>query len=627
MSLMSDLSIGKSGLSMSQYAINTTAHNLANVDTAGYVRQHMILGTSQYTSIGENAISKMQLGFGVSPEEVKQVRDVFLDKAYRREIGRESFYKAQYEAVNELENVFGELQGVAFQNSMQDFWVSMQELAKEPDSIVTRASLVETAVSFIERAENIYKQISEYQLNLNTQIQKQVDRINEIGDEIGKLNMQICLYESNGVEHANDLRDQRNALLDELGEYVNVTYREGADHQLTVLAENVPFVTNTVVFHMSTMTQVDLLTNQLTQLYGGTLEAQERATAEAEQRCNNSTMLVPIWPTYGNTEVFNYDTLPTTKANTDVGGLKGLILARGTKVGQYTDIPIRPVEDDYTENGTLDEDAYAVAMAQYEEAVKKYNNEIEPSVIMTVQAQFDQLIHGIVTTLNDILCPNTDYTFEQDITVTLSNGLTKTFYAGDTVKVLDKENAPQGMDADRTYGTELFSRKSTPRYETITLADGSELMLYNEEDPTDNYSLYTLGEIEVNKSVMADKSMIPLSCGGGTGEFDIKTAEKLIDSWQGKFATLSPNTLTVNNFNGYYTAFIAAIANRGETLNTIAQNQDSMVSSIESQRLSVSGVSSDEELTNLIKFQHAYNAAARYINVVDEMLEHIVTQL
>lgn len=627
MSLMSDLSIGKSGLSMSQYSINTTAHNLANVDTPGYVRQQVILGTTQYLTVGQNAISKMQTGLGVNTEEVKQARSLFLDRAYRREIGRESFYQSQYEALDEIENVYGELQGVAFQNSMKDFWVALQELEKEPDSIVTRASLVETAVSFVERSENIYKQISEYQVNLNTQIQKKVDRINEIGDEIADLNKRICFYESDGVEHANDLRDRRNLLLDELSQYINVTWREEVDHQVTVIAEQTPFVTNNVVFHMSTMPQVELLKRQLAKEYGDDPDALERASDEAEKICNGAVMLVPVWPTYGDAEVFNFDMLPSTKANTDIGGLKGLILARGTRVGRYSDIPIKPREEDYETDGVLDEDAYAVAMARYEEAVRTYNREINPSVIMSVQAQFDQLVHGVVKTINDILCPNKDYTFDKDVTVTLSSGQTVTYKAGDTVRVFDKENAPVGMDAAKTAGTELFSRKSVQRYETVTLDDGTELMIYNEENPLDNYTMYTVGEIEINRDVLANKSLIPLSSNKGTGDFDIETAEKLIEAWQGKFAALSPNTLTINNFTAYYTAFIGEIANRGETLNKIAEKQDAMVASIESKRQSVSGVSSDEELTNLIRFQHAYNAAARYINVVDEMLEHIVTRM
>lgn len=627
MSLMSDLSIGKSGLSMSQYAINTTAHNLANVDTKGYVRQQTILGDYQYVTVGQNAISKMQTGLGVNTEEVKQTRNMFLDKAYRRELGRESFYSSQYEALSEMEDIFGELQGVAFQDSMEDLWVALQEVAKEPDSIVTRASLVERAVSFVERAENIYKQISDYQTNLNTQIQGQVDRINEIADEITQLNKQICKYEGAGIENANDLRDQRNALLDELGQYINITYHEEANCQICVTAENIPLVTETVAFHMSTMTQVELMTRQLTKEYGGDEEARERAQAEAEQRCGNSVMLVPIWPTYGDAEVFNYDPLPDSEANTDVGGLKGLILARGTKVGKYTDIPIRPDEEDYTVDGVLDEDGYAEAMREFSSAAKKYNAQIEPSVIMTVQAQFDQLVHGIVQTINDILCPNVEYTFAQDITFTNSKGLTVTYQAGDTVHVLDVENAPVGMDESEAPGNELFSRKSMQRYEKVTMDDGTELWIYNEEDALDNYSLYTLGEIEVNKDILADKSKIPLSTNGGTGDFDIQTAEKLIEAWGADFATLSPNTLSKNSFTEYYTAFIGEIANRGDTLNTISENQEEMVQEIETKRLSVSGVSSDEELTNLIRYQHAYNAAARYINVVDEMLEHIVTSL
>jgi flagellar hook-associated protein 1 FlgK len=239
---------------------------------------------------------------------------------------------------------------------------------------------------------------------------------------------------------------------------------------------------------------------------------------------------------------------------------------------------------------------------------------------MSVQAQFDQLIHGIVTTINDILSPNKE--------VTLSNG-TK-------VKILDEVNAPVGMDENKTMGEALFNRKSTDRYseaqeiEIVNASGGYETItarVYNEEDPADNYTLFTLGEIEINKNILQNYSYIPLSSNTGSGDFDIKAAEKLLSEWQKPFATLSPNTLTENNFSDYYTAFISEIANRGEQLNTISTNQASMVESIDNQRMEVTGVSSDEELTNLIKYQHAYNASARYVNVVSEMLEHIIMNL
>jgi flagellar hook-associated protein 1 FlgK len=185
-------------------------------------------------------------------------------------------------------------------------------------------------------------------------------------------------------------------------------------------------------------------------------------------------------------------------------------------------------------------------------------------------------------------------------------------------------------------GEALFNRKSMDRYseaqeiDIINESGGYETItarVYNVEDPTDNYSLFTLGEIEINENILQNYSFIPLSSNTGTGDFDVKTAEKLLSEWQKPFATLSPNTLTKNNFSDYYNSFISEIANRGEQLKTISTNQASMVESIDNQRMAVTGVSSDEELTNLIKYQHAYNASARYVNVVSEMLEHIITKL
>ncbi len=576
MSSLGGLYIGVTGLNVSQAALNVTSHNLANVDTKGFVRQQAVLTDFNYIKWGESYLSSMQQGLGANFATVKQVRDSFLDQAYRQESGRQAFYESQTLAVDEVEGLFGEMEGVSFQASINEFWTSLQELCKEPDNIVARASLIESAVTFIERSENMSRQLSDYQINLNTQIVNQVNRINEIGDEIRLLNLKIRQYESAGVEKANDLRDQRNLLLDELSKMAGITYKETVAGIVTINLEGVPFVTEDTVYRMNTARMNE-----------------------------NSEMLKPVWSAHGNADVFNLDKAPTSKNNTDIGSLKGLLIARGHKQANYTDIPLR---ENYETDGL------------YRDAVMEYNNKIDPSVIMSVQAQFDQLIHGIVTTINDILCPNKE--------VTLSDG-TK-------IKILDEENAPVGLNSSRTMGEALFNRKSVERYSDYTEIEienesgGYEYItarIYQAEDPADKYTLFTLGEIEINRNVLQNNSLIPLASNTGTGDYDIKTTERLLTAWQEPFSTLSPNTLTRNNFSDYYTSFISEIANRGEQLSTIRDNQASMVGSIENQRLEVTGVSSDEELTNLIKYQHAYNAAARYVNVVSEMLEHIITSM
>lgn len=618
MPLFGDLSVGVSGLKTSQYSLNVVAHNLANVDTEGYVRQQVLLDSSIYRKIGETHVAPMQIGLGVDPSQVRQVRDYFLDKTYRKEVGREGYYSSQSDATDEIENLFGELQGVAFQKNLQDFWVSLQELAKEPDSRVAQATLVETAVSFLERADKIYKQLKKYQLDLNTQITQQITRINEIGEQIIELNRKIVSYEANQLEHANDYRDERNKLLDELSKMVKTDYKELMDGCVTVEVEGVQFVSEDFCYHMGTLS----------------IAQYNEAHNINEQLDEASDVLRAIWPHLADAEVFDWTTVPSATADTDIGTLKGAMQARGSRVGKYTMIPLEPKIENYMDDeGNLDEEGYTLALDNYEIATEEYNLNVESSIVMRTQAQFDQLIHGIITTVNDALSPNREVTIAGGSTITLEDGSEYTFDEDTVIKIFDKEHAPVGVDEEATPGEELFSRKTTRRYadaQDITLADGSFLegvRIYSAEDRNDNYSLYTLGEVEINPNIIENKSKLPVIANDGTGSYDMDMIQNLLTSWQSPFATLSPNTLTYNNFDAYYTQFVGEIATRGDEFEILADNQETMVSAVNDRRLGVTAVSSDEELTYLIRYQHAYNASARYINVVDDMLRQMLDSL
>ena len=609
MGLMQGLYTGVSGLTVAQRGLTATAHNLSNVETVGYIRQQAIQETAQVFNKGYTAINTTQVGIGVDTAAIYQYRDTFLDASYRRELGRQAFYDTQYSAVCEIEELFGELQGVAFQDNLEELWTSMQELSKEPGNLTARATMVETAISFIERAENISELLETYQRDLDTEIGVMVDRINEIGDELIALNDKICYYESNGTQHANDLRDTRNLLLDELAEMVNITYRENLDSRVTVNIEGIPFVTEDTCFKMGTVRSNELESLQL--------RASGVVPTEEDLSNTGLDVLVPVWPAYGYTEVCDLSVVSTSAKNNDIGGLRGLLVTRGTKVGRYTDIPLEPKVEDYTdETGYFDSTAYEAAVTKFESDVRKYEIEVEQSVIVTLQAQFDQLIHGVVTAIDNILCPNKE--------VELADG--------SKIMILDEANAPVGIDDNSTMGEALFSRKSVARYtepQEITLADGSVITarIYNPEDPEDNYTLYTIGEIEVNQAIRENLSKLPLSKNDKTSDFDMAVCDKLIDIWQEPFATLTPHTLSENTFYDYYNELIGSLATRGYELKTISENQAAMTENIEEQRMSVGGVSSDEELTNMIKYQHAYSAASRYINVVDQMLQHLLERL
>ncbi|MBQ9277225.1 MAG: flagellar hook-associated protein FlgK [Lachnospiraceae bacterium] len=604
---MGRLSIGVTALQTNQYALNTTAHNLTNTQTDGYSRQQVMLTDREYNKLGKD-YNVQKAGIGVTTAEIRQVRDSFADIAYRGETGRMNYYKAEYEAVTEIENYFGKMDVVNqndsndFNTVLNDFWTSMQELQKESNSIVTRSSFIATAQHFLDRSKEIRSSLIEYQRNLNYEIENQINRINEIAKTIRELNEHVLATEAAKIENANDYRDARNVALDELCSLVDTEIINNADGTIEVYIEGRCLVTRGKTYDVEA---VKVANNQTYQdKYGFTSDSTD--------------FLMPVWKDDQHA-LFNIDVVPNANNDTDIGSLKGLMMSRGYFVSDYTDVPQKPdkpLEEDYT-----DPAEYQADMAQYEIDHKQYlqdldyfNKYVEPYTITNLMAQFDVLINAMATGMNDVLCPNKE--------VTLSDGT--------TVKVLDEEAAGIGMgDGNEYAGTELFVRINQPRYteQTLTLADGTTgtFKVYNEEDPNSFYSLYTIGNMDINMDLAQEPSLLPLSRNSGEEAQDV--ADKLLALWDKKFATVSPNSLVECNFKDYFAGTIDELSDRGYTYNSMAETQQQTVNDLDNLRQQVAGVSSDEELSNLVKYQHAYNAASRYITTVAEMIEHLINTL
>ncbi len=602
--LFASFSTGVSGLHSAQTSLNTAAHNLANATTAGHTRQQAVVTDAFYSTRFGAYGNRMQIGYGTDVVQIRQIRNEFLDEQYRLQTGRQSFYEAQYNAVNEMEDLFGELEAEEFVDSVNSVWKAIEELAKYPDDIVRRTELVSISTQFVERAQVLQDQLRAYQTNMNEAIMTQVNRVNDIVSQISEYNMLIKKYEATG-ENANDYRDQRNLLLDELSSIIKFETHEEKDGTVSIFAEG--------AFLLAADSQVRL---------------------DVEYESEESKLLKPIWE-YGVDFFYHGELFYSSETETDIGSLKGLLVARGPKAADYKDMPVKPVEEDFIDEfGDLDEWAYRNAMEDYDSQVKYYNENVDPSVIMRVQAEFDQFVRGIAMMINDTLCPEKE--------LTLSDG-TK-------LRILDIDTAPIGDDADRTMGTELFVRRNTPRYTETELvdeygnplldADGNPLVdadgkplkvyVYNEEDPSDLYTQYTISQIEVNPELLKDPSKLPLNENPNSGHVDGFTAKmcsELLEKWKQEFSTLDPNSMTRYNFTDYYTALVGQFSTEGYIWNGIIQNQIITVNAIEGERQNVMGVSTEEELADLIKFQKCFDASSRYITVVDEMIEHLITSL
>lgn len=600
---MGNFYIGVSGMQSNQYAMNTTAHNIDNADTKGYSRQQVLLTDLAYVDIGKNAVGRNQAGLGTRISDVRLVRDALVDRSYRTELGREQYYQAKYSVVSEVQQYFGEMESVSFRTYMKNLWTAAQELQKESNSIVTRSSYIATAVTFIDQANQIYDQLTTYQANLNKEIEDKVDRINELAQEIYDLNHKITLVEAGGVENANDYRDQRDVCLDELSGLISISYNESSNGQVDVYAERRTLVSMDRIYEMK--------------------------VKQVSESCDYE---IPIWADDGD-NVFSLTSAPNAEDKTDTGSLKGLILSRGDWIANYTDVPVapeapvRPVRSDYATAAEYDQalldynteyEQYQTDYAQFVKDKEYFNTYLEPYTVNNIIAQFDQLIHGIVTRANDILCPNTD------LEIVDETGQTR------TIQILDEEKAGYGLGVSNfVQGTELFCRSTVSRYteQEVTLTDGSTrtVKVFNAEDKDDYLSLYALGNLEVNDELLKNPSLLPISNAMGEELQDV--ADQLIHMWSDDFATIGPNSLVTNNFMGYYNELVGDFANKGQMYEGIAESQNKAAQELDIQRQTVVGVSTDEELSNLIRFQQGFNASSRYFTVVSEMVEHLISRL
>lgn len=552
MSNMSALYVGLSGLVNSSNALNTTANNLTNVNTKGYVRQQVFSEDIAYNTIARFATNTLQQGLGMRIQDVEHVRDILLDEAYRKENGRQGFYDKLLDAADEIQTQLGEMNGVSFQNSLTDLVAALNEVAKAPEDNTARAALVENAITFLDRAQSIYSGLEKYQSNLNTDIEKITNRINEIGAQIVDLNQKVSHMEG-GPDTAMTLRDERDLLLDELSEYVKIDITEDARGVVTV------FVENNLFCDAHGVSKLALDTIPGTDFY------------------------IPVWENMLRQPLYQMEATISTEKNTDIGSLKGMLAARG--------------EESPTFNSEAKSGDY--------------------SLLVRTMKNFDELVNSIVTSINDILSPVA--TTATAITGTDEKGNAVTFPAG--TQILDTTKTGYGQDPDKTPGTELFSRKYTDRYIKVDGDDGNTYYVRNDTNSFGFTSDYSTSNLEVNPDVLQNFSYIPLST--EDGKVDYEKAKALVELFSEDHLTFM-NGLEKLTFEEFYEFMIDDIGSEGKVYQSMASNQETLSNGLDDARQQIMSVSSDEELTNMIKYQQAYNAASRYINVITTMMDTVI---
>jgi len=236
MSFWVSLETGVRALRAFQMALQTTQHNLANAATSGYSRQRALLEPTLPYLAPEGFI-----GTGVQVGTFERVRDRFVDYHLQTETATSGRWTAMQKIYSQLEVVFSEPTERAFASVMNAFWNSWEDVSNDPTDMVARSNLVQQAGTLADGFRQMHQRLNDLRLNVDREIRAQPQAINDMAKKIAQINYQIQSVEHRSIK-ANDLRDTRDKLIEQISEIVNVQVLESDNGSVNLYIYGHPLV-------------------------------------------------------------------------------------------------------------------------------------------------------------------------------------------------------------------------------------------------------------------------------------------------------------------------------------------------------------------------------------------------
>lgn len=595
------LSIGESGLHAYMAALNTTSNNVANAKTNGYTRQQVIRVESEsLRTFNKNGT----IGLGVTATSVEQIRDTYYDYKYWENNQRYGDFYIKYYYMNEIEGYFEEENQVGMTTVLSNLFTTLLSLRDDPADVSVRNESVNAFQTVATTVNTLYDNLQEIQHSINEEVKSTVDEINSIAEQLAVINKQISTIEVNG-ESANELRDQRNLLIDQLSQAVDVEVSEVEVPSTLKDSYGNTIVTGQTSYTVKIDGAVLVKDNQYYNLL-----VQPR---DFKQNISDVDGLYDIY--WSNGQDFNM-------GSTSLGGtLQGLIETRDGNNQENLQGNI----------GTVDQTANTVTLTDCNITdITLMNMPPEGTITLANREfrydSFEYLGGGEYRFHMEKQLTNEDVSV---ITSTNVNGQGKTGYVGETV---DYRGVPYFINKlnefVRCFATTINDIHTTGQ----TLGGAIAGNLYTGKIPTggeysfadttissfsDTYYKLNAGNFTVLDSIMEDSTLLATTANITQGVEGVDVLEKLIQVGLDKCI----NKSTPSSFFESLTSDISVAA---KTAKTKMENRSNLSNSIINQRLSISGVDEDEESMDLIRFQQAFNLCSKVISVMDECLDQLI---
>lgn len=647
------IGIGTQGLYTAKTALDITSHNIANAETEGFSRQYGVQSASKPLSNG----SRGMLGTGSEITDVKQYRDAYLDSKYWSMSNKMGEYETKSDVLNQIELIFNEPSDSGYSTFFGNIFENLNELSTNPGDSTVRSNFVGSLDSFAGYMQDLGGQLTELQREVNFGLKTNVDQLNFFAQQIATLNGQIGDIELSGSS-ANDLRDERNRLIDELSEVVNVDTNETTD--------------------INGKTKLSISIN-------GQILVQDRIANYLEVKTrdtkNNPEDYVSMYDIYWETGKELY------LDNSNISGeLKGYIDLRDGNNGEnfkgdVTSVPDtthvvveNPSRTDLPKIGELVLDGQLIKYNDYDYtpasdgppvvaesmnffigtrasvgdqgSMEDVNGDSFTDVVTSVSAGQDQITFA---NSSDQDLPSSG-TINLDGTLVTYTGYSKAIPPGTEI-TLNIEAPATSVGTDTYIGDEMpfkgipyyeaqlneFVRTIAKEFNAINEMGQSQgvsgTQLFTFEGSTEasaqaldtesdfSYEQITVHNIQVNQELIDNLDLLETSSAVNPGE----SANDLVL----KFMNLrhDADMFERGEPDNFMQALIGEVGIDANQISSFKDGQERLLVMVDNQRLSISGVDLNEETANMLKYQQAYNVAAKIISVMDEIYDTTINRM
>ena len=656
------LNIAYTGLLASNAALNTTSNNIANVQTEGYSRQQVVQQAA-------NALQIFQTygcaGAGVDTLAIERVRDEFYDGRYWDNNAKVGEYSIKQYYMKQVETYFDDNgKNAGFKTIFDQFMITgMEELLKTPDSATAKSQFVGYAGALAEYFNGLAGNMESLQKDVNQEIKLKVDEVNSLAGEIATLNKQINTIELSGV-NANELRDRRTLLIDQLSQIVDVDVKEtpitdsnnpdretGGNRFMVKIAGGQILVDGSeyrglecvarTSYEKVNQTDIDGLyeiyweDGQRFNLYNASMGGALRGLVQMRDGNNGENFTGQVTAV----GTINGDTQDTVTIQVTKHYLKDLNKCNLSDQGGIINLGNQEFYyDSWEYNCTYDDDgnpvySYTFILSDKSKNALRLTNDRVGKVASIGDSLSYQGIPYYMNQMNEWL-----RTFSQKFNDILTSGYDSNnnpgamMFTGDWATADEQFDFPEGTRYD-TFTYEEYSRRveelkteymaaDPAMSEAAALEKAKKEASMTVATGDDSYYRMTarnfsvLAAMELDPGLLANK----FSQGDGVEQSDLLHALKDMVNDKNKMSFRGCSA------SEFLQCVLSDVALNAERANIFYQSFHDIAGTIDMQRISISGVDEDEEAVNLVKYQNGYNLASKMIQTLTEIYDRLILE-